>query len=267
MRSGKSTLHGNTHEHIVPKWLIKYLRIRNLSIGPTLREIVTDVVVDSRQHTVSNFLTGRVCAACNGGWMSDLENQTKPILTGLIEKPSHVLNLSESERFTIARWTLKIAAVLNHGSRCGDPRYVESRPVPNAHLKTLSSGAMPNDVLIVAGAYQSEDEFEFFQSTCWIWPKGSSALREEDKDRSYKIGVAFRGLMLAAIYYPDADYAYGLIDNGMYVPLWSGSRGIIPIHNCPAKTRTGSIGWRNRVNRHRSWMREVPVEWAFSQKA
>ena len=38
-------------------------------------------------------------------------------------------------------------------------------------------------------------------------------------------------------------------------------------HNCPAITRTESIVWRNRVNRFGSRVAEVPVKWAFSQKA
>ena len=38
-------------------------------------------------------------------------------------------------------------------------------------------------------------------------------------------------------------------------------------HYCPAISRTESIGCRDRVNRSRSRMLEVPVKWAFSRKA
>jgi hypothetical protein len=37
-------------------------------------------------------------------------------------------------------------------------------------------------------------------------------------------------------------------------------------HCCPVKSRTESIGCRDRVSRDRSRMREVPVKWAFSRK-
>ena len=38
-------------------------------------------------------------------------------------------------------------------------------------------------------------------------------------------------------------------------------------HCCPVKSRTESIGCRDRVNRYWSRMPEEPVKWAFSQKA
>src|SRR5450759_5255602 len=38
-------------------------------------------------------------------------------------------------------------------------------------------------------------------------------------------------------------------------------------HNCPAINRTESVDWRKRVNRFGSRLAEVPVKWAFSQKA
>jgi uncharacterized repeat protein (TIGR03803 family) len=37
-------------------------------------------------------------------------------------------------------------------------------------------------------------------------------------------------------------------------------------HCCPVRSRTESTGCRDRANRHRSRMREVPVRWAFSRK-
>jgi polar amino acid transport system substrate-binding protein len=41
----------------------------------------------------------------------------------------------------------------------------------------------------------------------------------------------------------------------------------IRIQGCPVKSRTESIGCRDRVSRCRNQMLEVPVEWAFSRKA
>jgi hypothetical protein len=43
--------------------------------------------------------------------------------------------------------------------------------------------------------------------------------------------------------------------------------GEIEDHCCPARSRTESVGCRDRVNRHWSRVLEVPVKWAFSQKA
>jgi uncharacterized membrane protein len=41
---------------------------------------------------------------------------------------------------------------------------------------------------------------------------------------------------------------------------------IFSLHCCPVKSRTESIGCRDRVSRDRSRMGEVPVQWAFSRK-
>ncbi len=49
------------------------------------------------------------CQSCNNGWMSDLENEAKPILQALMSNDSSALD--ERQRETAARWTLKTAMV------------------------------------------------------------------------------------------------------------------------------------------------------------
>jgi len=49
-------------------------------------------------------------------------------------------------------------------------------------------------VVVVGGGYKSDNPLEFMQS--WFWPSASVSLEEKEKERSYKIGFAFRGLML-----------------------------------------------------------------------
>lgn len=49
--------------------------------------------------------TGKVCRACNNGWLSDLENATKPILLPLIN--GHVRMLTATEQARVAIWATK----------------------------------------------------------------------------------------------------------------------------------------------------------------
>jgi len=108
-------------EHIVPQWLIDHLDVRRKEIAPALHEAETGMLVGRRQHTVSRFLAGSVCATCNNGWMSTLEIEAKPILTRLVRDPTQLVKLTETERRTISRWAVKTIGALNRSSPCSAP--------------------------------------------------------------------------------------------------------------------------------------------------
>jgi len=70
-------------------------------------------VLDERhysQRDVASIVTREVCSDCNQGWMSRLEETTKPhllpMLTGLEKK------LSEVEQLAVATWAVKTVMVL-----------------------------------------------------------------------------------------------------------------------------------------------------------
>jgi hypothetical protein len=52
---------------------------------------------------------GFVCASCNNGWMSDLENRVKPIVEGLFG--GELVTLDRSDQATLAAWAGKNAMV------------------------------------------------------------------------------------------------------------------------------------------------------------
>jgi hypothetical protein len=60
--------------------------------------------------TTYNHKVRRVCHGCNGGWMSDLENQAKPILAPMINRET--LFLGPTEQAVLARWLYKTALVV-----------------------------------------------------------------------------------------------------------------------------------------------------------
>ena len=157
-----------------------------------------------------------------------LENEVKRILPRLIDDPIQLETLTDLERFTLARWTVKTAAVLNRCSTHGSSNDEISRPVPDQHMRTLVSGEVSNDVLVIGAGYQSSKSVDFLQYAIWTNPVNSIPLRREDRELSYKIALSFRDLVLIVVYYPSANYAYG-INSHHYVPLWTGSRRVIPI--------------------------------------
>src|ERR1035441_9227231 len=228
LRSKKAGSGGKSNEHIIPNWLMDHLGVRDMTITPTVTEIASGRIVDFRQHAVSAFVAGTVCGLCNNGWMSRLEGDAKPILIRLIEDPHRLENLDLNQRALIARWTLKTAAMLNRSSAYSAPGNSMSRPVPDDHLKEIMDGRCPSGVAVVGCGYPSMKKLDWLQFGTWITPSNSISLLEEDRNRSYKIALAFRDLVLAVVYYPSAEYHYAVIE-GHYVPLWVGDRGIIPV--------------------------------------
>jgi hypothetical protein len=226
--SKKTKTGGKSNEHIIPKWLMEYLGVPNMTITPTVTEVASGRIVDLRKHAVSAFVAGTVCGTCNNGWMSRLEGDTKPVLIPLIEDPRRLENLDQKRRALIARWALKTAAMLNRASAYSAPGNSMSRPVPDDHLRKIMNGGCPSGVVVVGCGYASSKPLDWLQFGTWITPANSVSLLEEDRNRSYKIALAFRDLVLAVVYYPSADYHYAVIE-GHYVPLWVGDRGFIPI--------------------------------------
>lgn len=52
----------------------------------------------------------------------------------------------------------------------------------------------------------------------------------EDRNRSYKIAVAFKDLLLAAVYYPAPDYTYSAVE-GYHIPVWTGDQEMLLIQD------------------------------------
>jgi hypothetical protein len=224
LRSKKSKAAGKSDEHIIPKWLMDYLGVRDLTITPTVTDVASGRIVDLRKHTVSAFVAGTICGQCNNGWMSRLEGDAKPVLIRLIEDPHRLEQLDPVQRTLIARWTLKTAAMLNRASAYSAPGNPMSRPVPDDHLQEIMNGRVPSGVAVVGCGYASSKTLDWLQLGTWISPSNSIPLLEQDRNQSYKIALAFRDLVLAVVYYPSADYHYAII-----VPLWVGDGGLIPI--------------------------------------
>jgi hypothetical protein len=97
-----------SREDPIPRWMANLLR--QFSAGPEI--LLTRSQVDKGQviwtHSrnvgaASAYKVRRVCQkTCNGGWMSDLEKATKPILTPLVRGGRR--GLLPADQTVIARW-------------------------------------------------------------------------------------------------------------------------------------------------------------------
>jgi hypothetical protein len=213
-----------TVEHIIPQWLAAHLGMENVPITGARWDVPTRKTIETRRQSAATFVAGRICADCNTVWMSQLENEAKPVLVRLIDDPKKLAALSADEKKILARWTLKTAAAVNLAS-FGNPNDPRDRPIPTEHLRALKRGGLPNDVVIVAAGHPSRTTSDFVQNASWASPNNSVPIRSSDRERSYKIGMSFRNLLLGVAYFPDAEYCYGMTKEHFLV-LWNGTRTV-----------------------------------------
>jgi hypothetical protein len=103
-----------SREHVVPEWFRKLVGISEVRPGSVTHHTPGDATeIDFEAIPVSR--TARVvCERCNNGWMSQLEQQARIILTPLLQGQSG--QLSEKDLDLLARWAFKTACVIDAAS-------------------------------------------------------------------------------------------------------------------------------------------------------
>ncbi|MBB5157426.1 hypothetical protein [Saccharopolyspora phatthalungensis] len=120
-----------TQEHIFGDWL------RKLGYnGVGLREIGDPPIVQ-RGGVFSKKLQ-IVCASCNNGWMSRLEQDAKPLLIHLFRSHGRSIPLEEDAQLTLARWAFKTAVVCAYADK---NQQVE--PFPKEHRREFYENDQP----------------------------------------------------------------------------------------------------------------------------
>jgi hypothetical protein len=84
---------------VVAQWLQAELNLNDVEITPTWHAQPLGELLDQRRQPWGTLLVGRICAACNNGWMSDLEVEVQPILTPLVRAERDSAHLTAAERF------------------------------------------------------------------------------------------------------------------------------------------------------------------------
>jgi hypothetical protein len=209
------TRENRSKEHIIPQWLLDFLNVREEKIQPTHFSNRGETL-STRKHTLEGLLAGQICEVCNCGWMSELEQVAMPILKPLILGTSTVVELNDTERQILSRWTAKTAFALNSSSN-----YFKN--IPSAHFEhiRLNSDCLPLKVSSYGQQHQGDRTFYWIQSATWKLKGNSNNISElatELKNNSYKIAFQFGKLMLLIGYIP-LEKIYPVIWKGIHVPL------------------------------------------------
>jgi hypothetical protein len=138
---------------------------------------------------------GRVCAACNNGWMSALEVAAMPIMKPLIDGTTNLYSCRGEEARTLGLWAAKTAYVLNAAS---------SYPlkVPQSHFASVLAGSVPSEVFVFAFPFSTE-ELHWSQHTEWQFLNARQdelPTEIELEERTYKIGIRLRHLSFIVVW-------------------------------------------------------------------
>lgn len=102
---------GLTHEHLYADWIRKYLStptdahgIEEVETSPTGQETRR---LNHRSGDLHSKRIRRVCKTCNNGWMSQLQEAAKPLLTPMLDGDTITLNRQKQK--IIAAWATMIA--------------------------------------------------------------------------------------------------------------------------------------------------------------
>ena len=115
-----------TEEHLIPDWVFRaFQRTRRPRIN-VLRHHHPGGGFDD-YHGPRQETAKLVCADCNSGWMSRLDNAASRALKPLIRGEGPVL-LTPADQTAIAAWTLKVAIINDVTARRGPSRLREHAP-------------------------------------------------------------------------------------------------------------------------------------------
>ena len=194
---------GLTNEHVNPKWLLSYLHLPD---GDRLFQGVASsetgqLVEPPRVHSTYNFVDGRVCEACNSGWMSRLESAAKTALTSLIDQRRSLESLSRDEAQLIGKWAAKTAYLHSWVSPL-------KQPVQLSHLRALHG----DGGVVAPGVGVFGMQCQYVQPTAYVqtghWPQLAGAETAETHNTpasAYKVALQFRHLYLLVAFWPHFD--------------------------------------------------------------
>lgn len=160
-------------EHIWPVWMHEHLPL--LGDGEYVSELNTfkwKEQIGSRKSTRQGHLTTKkirvVCQSCNSGWMSELENEAKPILLKLLGGES--IELCAEKQKTLARWITMKAIIGEHADS-------DTHMTPREDRSLLRlENRIPNYFVIYIGVHNASSDSAWLRisQTIALSPEGPS---------------------------------------------------------------------------------------------
>ena len=200
----------HAREHVIPQWLIDYLRVRDEDLFQGIAQTADGALLKQRTHVAQSFVEGRVCKQCSNGWISDLDNQVRPFLTDLMTGQRTLHALGAEERLVLGRWTAKTAFVLSNAAPL-------EAVVPEDHSRTLkeNSESLPVGVGVFANQHEPTGKFSYVQKNHWL---RFSEEEQPEHPQRYKIAIQLQNLLLLVAHWPPPTRL--VLAAATHVPIW-----------------------------------------------
>lgn len=146
--------YGLTKEHIWPKWLNPYLPKDVVNHEISFETIFPDRSIhetEIRSGSVQSGRVRRVCLSCNTGWMSKLQEDTKPILLPLILGQNSLL--TRKSQSTLSAWIAMLTMVAEFLDKTGTRIAIS----PNDRLFLRTKLTAPPSMKIWIGYYEKDN--------------------------------------------------------------------------------------------------------------
>ena len=150
-----------TKQHVLPDWLREcFPRTENDTKTQNLLhyERVDDSLIATpsirkKQGHLGNMRIRNVCEKCNSGWISRLENDTKPIVKELLS--GHVVGMDRNKQELLSRWILEVNVMIEYTDR-------KTIAITESDRKMIKNGMIPEGWKIWIGYCESKNwEFRF----------------------------------------------------------------------------------------------------------
>jgi hypothetical protein len=167
----------------------------------------------NRRMVMDSFLAGEVCRTCNNGWMSELEDENRDLLIGLLCNSRKLSELGQEERLSLARWTVKTAIACNSAIQEG-PR------INPEFVRWFDKGRNVNigRCGVFGGGLSRGRGFGYIQTSQLY----DLMLGEGEKEVGVRIALCIDGLvLLTVIVNLNIGYVFELIEK-VHEPLWPG---------------------------------------------
>jgi len=190
-------------EHIWPRWLFNYMgEIGRKEVAGLHFHFPWPSPVSVRKQSIESLVNGKVCKRCNNGWMSELENQSSPLLKDVIENTRNANSWGSCEAELIAKWSFKTSIMINSGTNY---RKIIGKNLIREFYKTQT---LPNNVTVdfaFLKSYEKRLEWRQSQNFALLGPESIIENVRRFKSTSFIICLIINDLIIRVSYWEDTN--------------------------------------------------------------
>jgi hypothetical protein len=204
---------GVTREHIISTAVQKRMQLTDVEIEIGVREETGDGEFRDA-HGLNQLVTRRVCAACNSGWMSQLEVDFLAAAGPLVEPEwprleSEFLSEAVKKNEVIARWAVKTAITANLAG-------ILKRSIPDEIATSVREGKLPPRLTVkLAHIRRREAIGMVINRAFWFVDGKERRWRGAESGRSFDVLFQLNHLAIRAINHPEVQLGFADPERGL----------------------------------------------------